>query len=343
MKSILGFLLFILIGSAATDPPKASPHAITYEYCAGRFGDKLLGYAQARYLSYATSLPFLSRPFPNSEYLTIEYQSLPFAQQASQYQSVFHIRSAETLTEFFRKIGDPATPPTLFMVDYFPSDTSEWDWPYTWWTSALVIPWNEEGFAHYLKKSLEPKTLIPDLTVEGRLNVADHIRFLSGQDGVDSIISFPLKHPKLDYHERQIRRVYELNGKKPMHVFLFSDTKTPLVFLEQIRSRFKDADILFNIQVLENPDINYVIQDFFAMQKFDVLIATQSNFSMMASRLGDFDMVIFPVHAIGEYPHSQIDRIQLISKKSKWFPYTINVILRENLPGTGPKPHPYHN
>ncbi len=34
------------------------------------------------------------------------------------------------------------------------------------------------------------------------------------------------------------------------------------------------------------------------MQKFDVLITTQSNFSMMASRLADFDMIISPVHAL---------------------------------------------
>lgn len=330
MKKIVTLLVFLLVGAADLSP--ASSHGISYEYCAGRFGDKILGYAQARYLSYITGLPFLSRPFPNSQYLTIEYQALPFEEQVKHYQRIYHIKSAETFTEFFRQIRDPQTPPTLFMVDYFPSDISEWDWPSTWWTSALVIPWKDENFANYLKKSLEPKMKIPDFTVEGRLNVADHIRFLSGQDGIDSLISFPLKHPNFDYHERQIRRVYELNGKKPMHVFLFSDTKTPLMFLEQIRKRFSQEDILFNIQVLENPDINYVIQDFFAMQKFDVLIATQSNFSMMASRLGDFDMVIFPVHAIGEYPHSQIDRIQLMSKKSNWFPYELNVILRENLP-----------
>jgi hypothetical protein len=67
------------------------------------------------------------------------------------------------------------------------------------------------------------------------------------------------------------------------------------------------------------------------MQEFQVLIATQSNFSMMASRLGSFDMVIYPVHSIGTYPNVEIDRVQLITKKSDWFPYEITTTLRENL------------
>ncbi len=327
-----------LFGSRSTDLTTQARHAISYEYCPGRFGDKILGYSHARYLSYATKLPFLSRPFPNSEFLTIEYQSIPFAENAKQYCQIFHIKSADTLAEFFRKIQDPNTPPTLFVVDYFPADTSEWDWPYTWWTSALVIPWKEKAFANYLRKSLQPKIPIPDFTVTGRLNVADHIRHLSGPDTAEaSPKCFPLKMPSLNYHERQIRRVYEWNGKRPMHVFIFSDTKTPLEFLEQIKGRFTSEDILFNIQALEKPDVNYVVQDFFAMQKFDVLITTQSNLSMMASRLADFDMVISPVHAVGEYPNSEVDRIQLITKKSDWFPYELNTVLRENLPNRGPK------
>ena len=69
---------------------------------------------------------------------------------------------------------------------------------------------------------------------------------------------------------------------------------------------------------------------FFAMQKFDVLIATQSNFSMMASRLTSFDMVFCPVHHIGKFPKFSIDRVQVISKKSAWFPYELNVIMKED-------------
>jgi len=314
------------------DLARTARHAISYEYTGGRFGDRVLGYAHARYLSYATGLLFLRRSFIHSEYLTIEYESDSFDAKISEYCEVYHINSPDTLAEFFQKIQSPDTPPTVFIVDYFPSDISEWDSD-SGWKTALVIPWQEEKFAAYLRSSLQPNIPIPDLTVKGRLNVADHIRDLSGPDTDDPVRRvYPLKMPYLDYHERQIRRIYEWNGRRPMHVFLFSDTKTPLEFLQQIKDRFPNEDILFNIQALESPDLNHVVQDFFAMQKFDVLITTQSNFSMMASRLADFDMIISPVHAIGAYPHSQVDRVQLITRKSDWFPFQLNTILRETLP-----------
>src|SRR5690348_8719112 len=78
-------------------------HAISYEG-GDRFGDRLLIYAQARYLSYMTAVPFLYRPFIYSDRLSIEWEARPFDQYASQYTHVFHITSNQTLTEFFAKI-----------------------------------------------------------------------------------------------------------------------------------------------------------------------------------------------------------------------------------------------
>lgn len=335
-------LVLVFVGFLSAEPPKkADCHSITWEWHAGRLGDKLVGVAQARFLSYSTNIRFLYRPHEYSEYMTIEHDALPFDQIAPTYQSFFHVKSADTLMQFFKMIRDPKTPPTLFFVDYFPNDTSEWDWPLTWWTAAIDVPWRDPKFSAYLKEAMKPKFEVPNFRVEGRLNVADHIRTLSGQDQKgDSDFSFPLKHPTLGYHERQIRKVYEWNMRKPMHVFIFSDTKTPLSLLKDMKSRFKDnEDITFNIQILDKPDTKYAIQDFYAMQKFDVLIATQSNFSMMASRLGNFDMVVFPVHAIGQYPNVEIDRVQLITRKNQWFPYEVNTVLRDDV--GQPKPAAY--
>ncbi len=202
-------------------------HAISYEYCGGRFGDKILGYSHARYLSYITRIPFLSRSSSNRDYLIsdqlmIDYESFPFQEKSRQYIQVFPIKSSETLAEFFRMLQDPGTPPTLFMVDYFPSDISEWDLDSSW-TTTLVIPWKEEGFANYLRNSLQPRIPIPDFTMKGRLNVADHMRDLSGADTDDpSRRLFPLKHPNMEYHERQIRRVYEWNGIESRCMSLYS-------------------------------------------------------------------------------------------------------------------------
>ncbi len=330
IKRALRFLSFFLtfLGSLFD----LSAHAITYEG-GERFGDKMIIYGQARYLSYITSVPLLWKPFLYSDLLTVDYEAKPFAEHQWRYPKKFYIRTGADLKEFFRQIRDSQTPPTLYIYDYKPLDLSEWDRPNTDWAICMNIAWHDPGFADYFRKSCQPKIPIPDLTKPGRLNVADHVRTYSGGDNREG---FPLKQTNLAYHKRQIRRIYEYNLKRPMHVFLFTDTKKPLEILEIFKEAFKGDDIVFDVAVHENVDVDYVIQDFFAMQKFDALISTQSSFSMMASCVGDFDMVIYPIHDCGHKPDSElacpweIDRVRVVSNKSSWFPYVLDVVLKEH-------------
>lgn len=329
-RAIILFLLSIcLMHPVPAEDKIESRHGISYEN-GDRFGDRVLGYAQARYLSYVTGLQFFHRPFNYSEHLTIDYEALPYDKHSNKY-SISSINSAESLADFFCKIRDPQTPPTMFVVDYFPSELGEWEIDPER-SVAFDIPWHDPEFKSFLNKSLSPRIPIPDFREPGRLNVATHVRTMSGYDSPwGSLARFPLKLPTSDYHKRQIKRVYQWNLQRPMHVFLFSDSGKPAELLEEFRNSFHEYDITFSIQILEKPDLNNVVQDFFGMQQFDVLIATQSNFSMMASRLGSFDMIIYPIHAEGRYPEpSTIDRIQLVTKPSSWFPYAINTILKDN-------------
>jgi hypothetical protein len=123
--------------------------------------------------------------------------------------------------------------------------------------------------------------------------------------------------------------VYEWNQKKHMRVFLFSDTDNPEGLLSDFRKCFEGYDIAFETQNNARPDLNNTIQDFFAMQQFDVLIATQSHFSFVAAHAGNFDMIIVPVHSRGSYPNYYIDRVQMISKKSSWFPYDLDITIKD--------------
>jgi hypothetical protein len=330
MKYLLALLCIVIALQGSCEESCASRHAVSYEGSA-RFGDRMLGYTQARYVSYVSSVPFLYRPFPYSEHLNIEFQALPFDEHAHKYARTLHIHSERTLLEFFRQIRDPNTPPTLFIVDYFPAEISEWDKDQT--RCLLInVPWYEEGFSTYLKNSSTPRVPIPNLRQEGCLNVAVHVRTLSGDDTAEtSILVFPMKVTTTGYQKRQIKRVYEWNLGRPMYVFLFSDTKDPTGLLREFENHFQGHSITFGIQLHERADLNHVVQDFFAMHAFDVLIATQSNFSMMSWRLGSFDMVLFPARAAGAYPNTYIDRVQVISRKSEWFPYALDLILKEDL------------
>lgn len=307
-------------------------HAITYNLGGSRFGDKVLGYLQARYVSYVTKLPFLYRPFIYSDQLDLSYDALPYDQYAHSYSRHVHVESRDNFTEFMAQIRDESTPDTLYIVDYFPADISEWDrTDYNQTNSLLFVhSWYDLNFSEYMRNSMRPVITIPDFTKENCLNVAMHVRTLSGGDTPQTSWAYlPLKHPSRDYYERQILKVYEWNLKRPMHVFIFSDTDNPHELVAHFSSKFQGLNIEFNIQILTNPDTNNVIQDFFAMQKFDVLIATQSNFSMLAAKIGKFDMVLFPVHVKGQYPNLYIDRVQAVSYASEWFPYEISVVLKD--------------
>ena len=322
------FFLWILVPFFCNANELRQRHAISYQG-GHRFGDRMLVYAQARYLSYITSVPFLYNHFIYSDQVTIEEDARAFEEEQGHYQRRILINSPSTFFDLISSIDNPNALSTLFVLDYFPSDISEWE-SNPWMKLLLNIPWQEKGFHNYLQKTASPKIQIPNFRKEGVLNVADHVRTLSGADTADtSIAKLPLKHPNLTYHKNQIRRVYDLNQQKPMFVFIFSDTKNPQALIGDFRSSFENMNIEFGIQILNQADINYAVQDFYAMQKFDVLIATQSNFSMMASRIGSFDMILTPLSIRGSYPNAQIDRVQLVSQKSDWFPYDLNLVIRE--------------
>ncbi len=323
------FFHMVVFATMLEGNPTQDRHAISYGFSNGRFGDNILSYVQARYISHLTATPFLYRPFKFSNQLILEYDARPFNQHTSKYPHQFHINSGPTLTEFLRQIRDPKTAPTLFIVDYFPAELNSYERSMNARGLFLNIPWHDTAFSNFLKKIVRPRISIPNFTKKDHLNVAVHVRTLSGGDKVLSLIAFPLKHPKSDYHKRQIERVYILNLKRPLYIFLFSDTNKPLELLKEFRQHFQGYDIEFGIQNLKDPDLNNTVQDFFAMQKFDVLIATQSSYSFMAARLGTFDMIILPVHYQEKYPKSWIDCVQIMSNKSAWFPYELNTILRD--------------
>ena len=304
-------------------------HAITHGIDGGRFGDQILSYAQTRYVSFITSVPFLYRSFPhgNSHLLDFSYDARSYDECRSQFNRTLYIKTGGEFLDFFRQIEDPNTPPTLYILNYFTSDISEWEYDVNRMVLLFNIPWRDGDFHEHLLKAIKPKISIPDLTKENVLNVAVHVRIVDYQhDGHD----FALKTPKIDYYKNQIRRVYGLNKGRLTHVFLFSNTEKPLALLQDFQRSFGGENIEFNIQMLSRPALyeDSTVRDFFAMQSFDVLIATMSNFSLMASRLGNVGMVITPVHSVGKFPNDYIDRIQLVSKKSSWFPYELNIIIK---------------
>lgn len=308
----------------------ASRHGLTYGFSGGRFGDNILSYYQARYLSFISGVPFIYKPFPLSDQLSIDYDAKLYDEEITRFENFIEIKNYEDLKDYFNHINEKGSKRTLFTLSYLCTDISEWGSGPSKEKILFKFDDVDERFKKLIRKCIAPKIDIINLSKKNLLNVAVHVRTLSGTDTKEtSWKQLPLKHVSIEYHINQIKKIYELNRKKDLHVFIFTDSEEPLLVLDSIKSRFNQKNIIFSIKEKANNDANSVIQDFFGMQKFDALIATQSNFSMMSARVGNFELIIFPVRLLGDYPNFFVDRVQILSRGGKHFPYKFNTIVGE--------------
>ena len=67
--------------------------------------------------------------------------------------------------------------------------------------------------------------------------------------------------------------------------------------------------MIFDCRTTVNNEFVNVLDDFFALLKFDCLIRADSNFSYIASKLGNYTLVISPWHGIVTDGTTFIDEI----------------------------------
>lgn len=296
-------------------------HAISYTI-SNNIDDTILSYAQARYLSHITSLPFLYREFKGSDAFDIKYNASSYDEKMRYYWKRFIINSSQSLTEFLGQIRDCNVGDTLYIVDYVPGEISVWLSPGIKHNLSFSIPWNDFQFSPVIDQLFSHARETPDLTKKGRLNIAVWVGKLSE----DALQNDPLVNPNRAYYRNQILRVYELSINCPLYVCLLSADAQVASLYEDLKIQFKDYDIEIIISDLDNS-----IQNFFAMQKFDVLIATQSNLPMIALKRNLFDMAIYPVHYQKNNNNYWVDYVEVVTKKSEWFPYALTAGYRDYL------------
>lgn len=99
MKASLFLLFFSLSvlsmeGKTVEDIKQLSPQAsaITYELNGGRFGDNLLSYSRAKWLSYIYGIPVLYFPFPYADQLALSCIESMYAEGAeNQFATIEYI------------------------------------------------------------------------------------------------------------------------------------------------------------------------------------------------------------------------------------------------------------
>ncbi len=284
------FFLFIITSFNLISGQPLS-RAVTYEPSPGRFGDNLLSYIHAKWVSYKNNVPLLYKPFVCSDQLLMHEKEMHYAMHASQFRKT-KVLDSDVLDDA------NGNDPTLYIVPYFPE--SEWErgagvsfsggvWPF------FQTGWNDKKFIASLSSVIAPKE---SLHFQGlpkdKITVAVHMRKGGNNDTPATLTQFPLKFLPNDFYIEQIKKLYELVGCRPLYIFLFTDDNNPGQIAENIAAGVEGLPIEINYRKDGNCDTANVVEDFFALKQFDCLIHSESNFSFIMSHLKDYWVSIYP-------------------------------------------------
>ena len=286
-----------------SENPQSLP-AVSYSFSGGRFGDNLVSYLHAKWISFKYGLPFLYRPFPSSDQLKMDGT----AQQWGAY--TFASKCIIRTENEFATLRDS----TLYVVPYFPECLQEFEMhPHLKNHPYFEVDWEHPEFKKVIAQALSPKNPVATLPLpKNKMTVCVHIRRGGNVDHPSMRFPFPLKFPPDYYYITQIKRIADLFPDTPLYVYLMTDDLNPAALVQSYASAFKKYDIEFDCRAEENGPKANILEDFFSLGKFDCLIRCQSNFSLMGALLGDYRILITPTHAYTKDNDIVVDNIELV-------------------------------
>ena len=126
-----------------------------------------------------------------------------------------------------------------------------------------------------------------------------------------------MKGPPDSFYEEALRVLYEIANQQ-LYVYVFTDSQNPPKVQQQFEKAFSGFNILFDCRSSNNAHDQNVIEDFFSLGQFECLIRPESNYSIMASHLFPFKIVISPAHCVrDENGQIIIDQLQLDFEKTE--------------------------
>ena len=289
------FLTFFLCATWSLffqSPIHADHSVVTYEFSGGRFGDNLLSYLHAKWFSYEKNLPFLYKPFPYSESLALHDLEIHFRNR--KLRKKLHLSPTFKVSSkswnIFSKVPFFSF---CYVCPYFPEDKIEIEEGKFY---SFEVDWKNPAFRNMLKKMIRPKN---DLNIvkppKNIISVALHIRDGGGFDQGAYRLEIPLKFPPLSFYIDGLKQVLETYPNKKIYCHIFTDAINPKQILDQIQKNLPlDAPIDFNYRKETNSHDQNVLEDFFSLFEFDILIRPQSNFSVIPSLIKDYALVYSP-------------------------------------------------
>lgn len=256
---------------------------VTYELSGGRFGDNLLAYCHAKWISYKYNIPLLYKPFEYSDQLSMHYLK----------KTVNH-NNIQNKTVLTNELNIDVKKKCVYVVPYFSEVKYEHTTNPQW--IFFNVDWNDPKFKQQIQATISPVNIKQDNSKfpEGYITVALHIRTGSKFDDLPTINLFPLKFLSISFYVDQIKKIYELVNHANLYVYLFTDDTNPKKLISEIKSYIPNyKNIVFDFRKQGNVYNKNVVEDFFFMTKFDCLIRGQSNYSIIASKIANYKIEIF--------------------------------------------------
>jgi hypothetical protein len=282
--------------------------AVTYTFSGGRFGDCLLSYCHAKWIAYTHKIPLLYKPFDYSDQLMLHLLETPYSKELEeQFEKVV------TYCEADGKI-DPQSG-YLYIIPFFPEsifNRNDEIFPF-----LFSVDWEDPIFKALLQQMICPINQLPmPMLMQESLTVAVHVRKGTGWDIPNYRItpeqltaSHPLRFAPDSFYIEQLKKIVRLFPEGKIYVYLFTDHDNPGQLADKYAQAVHCDRMIMAYRTDKNNEFINVLDDFFALTRFDCLIRADSNFSLIASKLGNYRVQISPWHGIVDGEETRIDEI----------------------------------
>lgn len=274
-------LLFLLTLQAAFSAEKA----LTLALDCGRFGDQVINYIKALWISSNNELPLQYKPFLFSDQLFLSKVHPPLENFSR--------------TFFIADEGHSFDEEGLYVISYY----------------TPIEEWEDETFRRKLQELIRPIKQTRALRIpKGRISVAMHIRKGGGYDQCQK--EAPLKFPPDTYYLSGLKALAEHFGGQPLYVHIFTDERKPKWILDKFRSEVKTwgHNIRIEGRTKKNGHDKNILEDFFAMTQFDCMIRPDSSYSRAAGAISGPIVEIVPQGAVIDKDGSEDPIIDLLIK-----------------------------
>ncbi len=294
--------------------------AITYFWGGGRFGDKIISYTTAKWISYKFNIPLLLKPFKYSPMLRLGREEKKFSKKGVKQfkKGVMPIKSGKDITVHAKDNVIFESRGTRFYING--SSCVE---------QLITHISQDQDFMKKLKHMLQPVVPLPQIELpKDEITVAVHIRKGGGFDQALCSTQYylkkdlyadkrwPLKFPPEQYYVDQIKKISSLFDDRPLFLYIFTDDLNPSKLVNRIKKSVNRSNITFSCRDEGNAHNVHVVEDFYNMAFFDCLIRSGSHFAVAVQLLGNHKVIIYPKHFKWIEKKLIIDEVTIVDNRA---------------------------